>query len=93
MRYGISAAARARELTRILLLALFTWSAFAHAAERVLYDKPSAYNNIIVTEDDTGMRVLRFERSGARQSIAKPGDPTYLGFAYTRVAFVGLALA
>ncbi len=72
------------------LLALCT---LAGAAERVIYDKPSAYNNIIVTEDDGGYRVLRFERNGARQSIAKPGDPTYLGFAYTKTAFAGLALA
>src|SRR5690348_15349887 len=62
------------------------------ASEKVLYDKASAYNNIIVTEDDDGLRVLRFERAGARQSIAKPGDPTYLGFAYTRTAFVALGL-
>jgi spermidine synthase len=61
-------------------------------AETVLYEKQSAYNNIIVTEDANGYRVLRFERSGARQSIGKPGEPGYLGFAYTKVAFVGLAL-
>src|SRR2546423_4369472 len=79
----------ARLLTLFALLAL---TASSWAVERVLYEKPSAYNNIIVTEDDSGLRVLRFELNGARQSIAKPGDPTYLGFAYTRVAFVGLAL-
>ena len=79
----------ARLLTVFALLALI---ASSWAVERVLYEKASAYNNIIVTEDDTGLRVLRFELNGARQSIAKPGDPTYLGFAYTRVAFVGLAL-
>jgi spermidine synthase len=74
-------------------LALLALCAVAGAAEKVIYDKPSAYNNIIVTEDDNGFRVLRFERNGARQTIAKPGDPTYLGFAYTRVAFSGLGLA
>src|SRR3712207_6273335 len=74
----------------LLLLAL---CASAFGAEKVLYEKASAYNNIIVTEDDQGYRVLRFERSGARQSIAKPGDPTFLGFAYTKVAFAGLSLA
>jgi spermidine synthase len=76
----------------LALAALVASSAAVLAADKVLYDKPSAYNNIIVTEDDSGLRVLRFERNGARQSIAKPGDPTYLGFAYTKVAFVGLAL-
>ena len=74
-------------------LALLAMSAIAPAAEKVLYDKPSAYNNIIVTEDESGYRVLRFERNGARQTIARPGDPTFLGFAYTKVAFAGLALA
>jgi spermidine synthase len=79
----------ARLLTLFALLAL---TASSWAVERVLYEKPSAYNNIIVTEDESGLRVLRFELNGARQSIVKPGDPTYLGFAYTRMAFVGLAL-
>ena len=65
---------------------------FAYAQENVLYEKASAYNNIIVTEEASGYRVLRFERGGARQSIGKPGEPEYLGFAYTKVAFVGLAL-
>jgi spermidine synthase len=76
-----------------VLLALLALAGLASAAEKVLYEKPSAYNNIIVTEDESGLRVLRFEMNGARQSIAKPGDPTYLGFAYTKVAFVGLALS
>ena len=66
--------------------------AYGQAGENVLYEKPSAYNNIIVTEDASGYRVLRFERGGARQSIGKPGQPEYLGFAYTKVAFVALAL-
>ncbi|MDB5864553.1 MAG: hypothetical protein JWO70_2359 [Betaproteobacteria bacterium] len=77
----------------LAVLALLASSAIASAAEKVLYEKPSPYNNIIVTEDESGQRVLRFERGGARQSIAKPGDPTFLGFAYTKVAFAGLALS
>ena len=77
----------------LLLIALCAIGGLAHAAETVLYDKPSKYNNIIVTEDDDGLRVLRFEKGGARQTIAKPGHPEFLGFAYTKVAFVGLALA
>ena len=77
----------------LLLVALFAIGSVAVAAETVLYDKPSKYNNIIVTEDEEGLRVLRFEKGGARQTIAKPGHPQYLGFAYTKVAFVGLALA
>jgi spermidine synthase len=75
-----------------LVLVLLACFACARAAETVLYEKQSAYNTVIVTEDANGYRILRFERSGARQSIGKPGDPGYLGFAYTKVAFVGLAL-
>lgn len=79
-------------LARFTLLILVSLCGCASAGEKVLYEKPSEYNNIIVSEDETGLRVLRFEHGGARQSIAKPGDPTFLGFAYTKVAFVGLAL-
>jgi spermidine synthase len=82
-----------RLLALFMLFALAAAAGLAPAADKVLYEKPSAFNsNIIVTEDDAGLRVLRFEHHGARQSIAKPGDPTYLGFAYTKVAFAGLAL-
>ncbi len=76
-----------------LLLVLLACLASARAAETVLYEKKSEYNTVIVTEDAFGYRVLRFESSGARQSIGKPGEPGYLGFAYTKVAFVGLALS
>lgn len=76
-----------------LLATLLACAALAQASEKVIYEKPSAYNNIIVTEDEAGMRVLRFERHGARQTIVKLGDPDYLGFAYTRKAFVGLSLS
>lgn len=76
----------------LLLLAFLLAGAAAHANEKILYEKPSAFNNIIVTEDEQGLRVLRFERHGARQTIVRPGDPEFLGFAYPRRAFVGLAL-
>ena len=84
---------RSAWFSRLLaLLALLMLVTLATAGEKVIYEKASRYSNIIVTEDENGLRVLRFEENGARQSIAKPGDPTYLGFAYTRVAFSGLAL-
>ena len=74
------------------LLALLVVTVASCAADRVLYNKKSQFNQIIVTEHD-GLRTLRFEEGGARQSLVKPGDPDYLGFAYTPVAFSGLALA
>ena len=76
----------------LLVYALLALAGYARAAETVLYERPSEYNNIIVTEDADGLRVLRFEKGGARQTVVKPGHPEYLGFAYTKVAFVGLAL-
>jgi spermidine synthase len=78
---------------RFALAALLVLASVAHAAERLLYEKSSPYNHVIVSEDEQGLRTLRFERGGARQSVVKPGDPDYLGFAYTPAAFVGLALA
>lgn len=60
--------------------------------ETVLYEKASPYNNVVVTENAEGMRILRFEHGGARQSLVKPGDPDYLGLPYAKTAFTGLAL-
>src|SRR3989304_2188687 len=65
----------------------------AHASERVLYEKASAYSTIIVTEDEAGLRTLRFEKGGARQSVVKPGDPEYLALPYAPVMLAGLALS
>jgi spermidine synthase len=62
------------------------------AADAVLYEKTSAYNTIIVTEDSRGLRTLLFERAGTRQSVVKPGDPDHLELAYARTALAGLAL-
>ena len=61
--------------------------------ETVLYEKASPYNNIVVTESADGLRILRFERGGARQSLVKLGDPDYLGLPYAKAAFTGLALS
>ncbi|MGH8616935.1 MAG: spermidine synthase [Burkholderiales bacterium] len=60
--------------------------------ETLLYEKASPYNNVVVTQNAEGMRILRFEHGGARQSLVKPGDPDYLGLPYAKTAFTGLAL-
>src|SRR5581483_10482771 len=88
MNRGSRLFARVLALAACLALALA-----ACASERVLYDAKSQFNQIIVTEDEQGLRTLRFEEGGARQSLVKPGDPDYLGFAYTPVAFSALAVA
>ena len=74
------------------LLLCFALVTLARADPVVLYEKSSEYGNIIVTQDDSGLRILRFEKGGARQSVVKPGDPEYLALPYAPVAFVGLAL-
>jgi spermidine synthase len=77
----------------------FAWTLFflapsllACAADTVLYEKASAYGTIIVTEDNSGLRTLLFERNGTRQSVVKPGDPDHIELAYARAALAGLAL-
>jgi spermidine synthase len=62
------------------------------ADQKVLYEQKSPYNTIVVTEDDQGLRTLRFERDGVRQSVVKVGDPDHLELPYARAMPVGLAL-
>ena len=75
----------------LLLLCGLALSALC-AADTLLHEQPSMFGTIVVTEDDAGVRTLRFGRAGPRQSVVKPGDPDYLALQYTRSAFVGLAL-
>src|SRR5690606_27534949 len=57
----------------------------AGADERIILEKQSPYNAIVVSETDDGLRILRFERFGARQSVVKLGDPGHLELPYARV--------
>lgn len=61
-------------------------------ADDVIYRTQSEFNTIIVTEDSQGIRTLRFEEYGARQSVVKPGDPDYIALPYAKAVHVGLAL-
>ncbi len=81
-----------RPYLRAGLFAVVALCALACAAQTVIYEKPSRYNTIIVTEDHNGLRTLLFERGGTRQSVVKPGDPDHLELRYAQVALVGLAL-
>lgn len=75
------------------LLAVFALYVVARAEDKVLYERPSAYNNtIIVTESEQGLRTLLFEKGGARQSVVKPGDPDHLELPYAKMMSVGLAI-
>ncbi len=72
-------------------LGLLTLCVIAPADQKVLFEKESAYNTIVVTEDDEGLRTLLFEKNGARQSVVKVGDPDHIELPYARVMPIGLA--
>lgn len=74
-------------------IAVAVWSAaclLAFAEQKVLYEKASSFNSIVVTEDDDGLRTLWFKKDGARQSVVKPGDPDYLELPYARAIMAAL---
>jgi spermidine synthase len=73
------------------LVAIFVLAATALSQDKVLYERDSAFNHILVTEDSAGVRSLLFEKGGALQSVGKPDDPDYLALPYLRTAFVSLA--
>jgi spermidine synthase len=77
---------RARPWLLVLLASwLLSLGQAALAAERIILEKKSAFNTIVVSEDDEGLRILRFARFGARQSVVKPGDPDHIELPYARV--------
>ena len=82
-----------RAAARVMLLLGWLLLSAVCAADTLLHEQPSMFGTIVVTEDDAGVRTLRFGRAGPRQSVVKPGDPDHLVLQYTRSAFVGLALA
>jgi spermidine synthase len=67
------------------------WPVLARAAERLIYQVESQFNDaLLVTEDEEGLRTLRFRTNGARQSVVKPGDPDHLAVRYIQAFPVGL---
>jgi spermidine synthase len=84
------------QIKTVILAALLAFAALllpARADQSVLYEKTSAFSTIIVTDDGEGLRTLRFEKGGARQSVVKSGDPEYLALPYASVMLAGLALS
>jgi spermidine synthase len=65
----------------------------ARAAERLLIERRSAFGTVLVHEDPSGLRTLRFGHGGARQSVVRPGDPDHLELAYVRAMPVAFAYA
>ncbi|MCC6531015.1 MAG: fused MFS/spermidine synthase [Burkholderiales bacterium] len=81
-----------RKRLAVVFLACLVWLAQpAFAGEKIILEKKSPYNTIYVSEDDAGLRILRFERYGARQSVVKLDDPDHLELAYARVIPIALA--
>lgn len=74
------------------MLISLTLFGIAVGEERVLVERRSDYNEILVSEDEQGLRIMRFEPGGARQSVVKPGDPDHLELPYARAIPVGLVL-
>ena len=82
-----------RRLGLLGLLSVLAFCVSGQTAQRVLYEKESRYNTIVVTEDDDGLRTMLFETNGARQSVVKVGDPDHVELAYARTMLAGLAFA
>jgi spermidine synthase len=76
---------------RLVLAMLALLTCAASGPRTVLYETQSPYTFISVTEDAEGRRYLQFDRTGALQSVVKPGHPLDLELPYTRVSMVGLA--
>lgn len=74
------------------LVVVLAFAAVASAADKRIFEKKSEYNDIIVTEDDAGVRTLWFELGGSRQSVVKLGDPDFIELPYARAMTVGMAV-
>jgi spermidine synthase len=76
----------------VTFCAVFLASAKAPADERTLYRKASRFATIVVTENEQGLRILRFGNDPASQSIVKVGDPDYVDFEYIQAMLVTFAM-
>ena len=83
---------KSRRLLPLAVLLVLALCVIAPADQKVLYEKDSPYNTIVVTEDDQGLRTLWFEKGGVRQSVVKVGDPDHIELPYARAMPVGLTL-
>jgi len=59
--------------------------------EGLLYEGHTFSGLTRITQDQEGIRVLRFGKEGPRQSVVKIGDLDYLGLPYAKSAMIGLA--
>jgi spermidine synthase len=59
--------------------------------EGLLYEGQTFSGLTRITQDQEGIRVLRFGKEGPRQSVVKMGDLDDLGLPYAKSAMIGLA--
>ncbi len=59
---------------------------------RIIFEADSPYTHVVVTEDMPGLRSLRFQVRGGRQSQVQLGQPLQLRLPYVRAFMVSLAL-
>lgn len=59
--------------------------------EKVLVAQHTAFQPILLTEDESGLRTLRFGAEGVSQSVLKAADPRHLALAYARLLPATLA--
>ena len=59
--------------------------------EKVLVARHTAFQPILLTENESGMRTLRFGAEGVSQSVLKAADPRHLELAYARLLPASLA--
>jgi spermidine synthase len=81
-----------RRLFPLAVMMVLACCAVAAAQQKVLYQKDSPYNRVVVTEDDQGMRTLLFGNQGVPQSVVKVGELDHLQLPYARAMVSGLAL-
>lgn len=83
-------AAAARVGAMVLLLGALAGCAIL--GPPVIYETPSMFGPLVVTDDGGGLRSMRFGRNGITQSTIKVGEPDYLRFDYLRLVLAGFAL-
>ena len=76
----------------LLLVTVAFGSACSAFGPKVIYERPSMFGQLVVTDDGDGLRSLRFGRNGITQSTIKVGDPDHLQFGYTRLVLTAFVL-
>jgi spermidine synthase len=82
-----------RKFLLLGVLAVLSLVVVSSAEDKVLYEKQSDFNYIIVSENEKGLRTLWFDdMGGAMQSVVKPGDPDEIVLGYAKVMPLGLTV-